>query len=329
MMRARLLALALLMCTGGPCLSAPTWAQHYGAYKLLQSGTFAPLETLYAESAAVQEIGKSGSPEVELFFYALSLGARSNNNQAISDVELARRWVRALPDSLPAAILLGRATIAAIRDSASSTSWNAQDNLISDALKQLDKVKEQGKADSVWHSTSIRLMSLNGASPSQVVEQTKRHLQGPSNPGRRFFEDIVDALELKSSDARAPLRKVAVLAAQRTAQRDGLAMYAVAYLTAFHNAPSIRTDPFRPDVTDWKTLDAALSDLEKHYPYRQQINHHAALSCLARDKARAAELFTQLSQPDAMDPWIWKYYWQGDTTYNRCKTWALGKQLPA
>jgi hypothetical protein len=326
----RLLAAALLLwAASGNCMAKPSWAEYLKSYKLLESGAFTQLEALHARSTAIKDVDDLGYTEVEKFFDGLVVGAHSITSQPSVVLEHARQWVKASPDSMAAAIVLGRLTIQWL-DSwfQKKPSWAEQERLIAEARQQMERFKERGKNHPEWHSAYIRLMALNGAGPSQVMESTKLHLQGQSIPGRLYFADIVQALDIGTSGAFPQLRELAVLASQKSGQRDGLAMYAVVYLAAFDFAPNLRTDFFRPEMTDWRTLDSALIDLEKHYPANWQRHYHAALSCQARDKARASVLFSQLSRPDVEQSELWKSRLGGEAVYNRCKSWALGRSEP-
>lgn len=329
MMWARLLTTAMLLWASGNCLATPLWREYLASYRLLESGSFVQVEALHAKSLVIKEIDKSGQSEPQLFYSGLVGGAYSGGATSPDMVGHAQRWIKSSPESMAAAIALGRFTVAWLQNGYDNLpSWAEQDRMVSDALQQLDRFKKPGNAHSEWHSVYARIMALDGATPSQVMERVKLHLQGDAMPGRQFFEDIVHALSLPSSNALPQLRELAMLASQKSGKRDGLAMYAAVYITALDVHPAIRLNPFRSNVTDWKTLDAAISDLQTHYPSYAQANYHAALSCLARDKARASVLLGPAAQPGANDTSLWKTYW-GEGMYERCKAWALGESAPA
>lgn len=332
MIRARCIAFALsLLCVCGSGRAALSIEDHIKAYKLLESQSFSQLETKYSEFASMREIGIMPSTEAELFFLGLYVGGYDAKSDARRELDLARQWTTASPGSLPAAIQLGRSTLNVVlqRHGDNRLNWNEQERLAADAIRQLDKVQKLGKTDSAWQSTYIRLLGFNGATASQIAERAKTYLLGESYAGQQFYEDVVSYLVSTGQDTRAQVRELATLANSKNTAHDQLAVYAMVYLTALRFDPTLRTAPFGPKAMDWNTMDTALTSFAKRFPGTDLDNHHAALACLAGDKARASKLFLQISQRGLAAPSLWARYWGGEAAYNRCKTWALGVQRPA
>ncbi len=332
MIRARRIALALsFLCACGSGMADISIVDHIKAYKLLESQEFSQLEAKYSEYALIREIGIMPSTEAELFFFGLYVGGHDAKSDARRELDLARQWTNTSPDSLPAAIQLGRTTLSVVLQQRGNNraNWGEQERLVANALKQLDKVQEPGKTDSVWQSTYIQLLGLNGATASQIAERAKTYLLGESYAGEQFYSDVTSQLVSAGRDARTHVRELATLANSKNTAHDGHAIYAMVYLTALKYDPGLRANPFGPKAMDWKTMDAALTSFAKRFWGSDLYNHHAALACLAGDRARAGPLFLRISQRTLGSPSTWSEYWGGEPAYNRCKTWALGMQHPA
>ena len=180
----------------------------------------------------------------------------------------------------------------------------------------------------MWNATYIALQTMGGATPAQTVALVKAHLPAMSEPGEMFFEEVVTALDLKSTDALPQLRELADMAVQRTAKTRGKGMHAVIYLSAFFHAPALRLAPFKPGVTDWNTMDTALTDLVSHRPSSTDLVQHAAMACVAQDKKRTTELMGRAPGTNGPEAAFWRA-WGGEPFYERCKAWAFGRQVPA
>jgi hypothetical protein len=332
MIRVRCIALALsLLCACGATTAALSISDHIKTYKLLESQDFSQLEARYSEYASIREIGIMPSTEAELFFLGLYIGGHDAKSDARRELDLARQWTNASPDSLPAAIQLGRTTLGVVlrQRGNNSANWNEQERLVADALKQLDKVQALGKTDSVWQSTYIRLLGFNGATASQIAERAKTYLLGDSYAGEQFYSEVISYLVSARGDARTHVRELATLANNKNTAHDDQAIYAMVYITALTHDPGLRANPFGPKAMDWKTMDTALSSFSNRFGDSNLYNHHAALACLAGDKARATPLFLRTLKRYPPASSLWATYWGGEAAYNRCKTWALGVQRPA
>lgn len=323
----RSLVLAAALCVGGACAAKPTLLDYLDLYKLLEDKEFSQLDARYAIATGTQTdaSGVSGS---DLFFLGMQagIGRRDDVARAAAALKLARQWVASAPRSVPAAIVMGRIIV---RDAPRIADWTEQGRLIAEALKALEAVKESNaQKDPAWTSTYARLISLDGATPSQVIELTRNQLAGMSEPGEWFFEEIVGALELKSTEALPELRELATLAVHRSDKARGTSMLAVIYTSAFDALPALRSNPFKAGMPDWQTMDRAYTDLNKLRPDRVIQIHQAALACKAQDKNRTAELLDLLPAPSSMDQLTWAP-WGGDVFRSRCEEWVRGDSMPA
>ena len=80
---------------------------------------------------------------------------------------------------------------------------------------------------------------------------------------------------------------------------------------------------------DWKTVDAAISELTYRYPDRQTSNTHAMLACIAGDRVRTEQLMKQLPPPVTDAKARWRYFSGSDQMYQRCQEWATVKSTEA
>lgn len=322
----RSLVFAASLCLAGACATKPTLLDYLDLYKALENQEFSQLGARYAMAAGM-EIDASGVSGSDLFFLGMQagIGRRDDAARAAAALNLARQWVASAPRSVPAAIVMGRIIV---RDAPRVADWTEQGRLIAEALKALEAVKENAQKDPAWTSTYARLKSLDGATPSQVIELTRNHLAGMSEPGEWFFEEIVSALELKSTEALPELRELAILAVQRSGKARGTSMLAVIYTSAFDALPALRSNPFKAGMPDWQTMDRAYTELNKLRPDRVIQIHQAALACKAQDKDRTAELLDLLPAPTSLDQITWGP-WGGDVFRSRCEDWVRGDRMPA
>lgn len=322
------LATGLFLSLGmlGTGLTQPSFIDYLDAYPRLQQQEFTKVESLYA--AAVQQSAvNSNRNGVESFFGALragSGGVGGNTPEATAAWNVARQWVQTFPNSVPAAIFLGRL---AVRDAGALSDWTEQERRAAEAMNALDHVEEPGRKDPMWNATYIALQAMRGSSPTQTLAFVKARLPIMSEPGEMFFEEVVAALQLRSTDALPQLRELAYLAIQRTEKKRGKGMHAVVYLSAFFHAPALRLAPFKHGVTDWSIMDQALTDLLKYRPSASDQVQHAAMACVAQDKRRAIELLGRAPGNSGPEAAIWRA-WGGDAFYERCKAWAFGPSLP-
>lgn len=323
----RSLVFAAALCVTGACATKPTLLDYLDLYKTLENKEFSQLDARYAMAAGM-EADASGVSGSDLFFLGMhaGIGRRDDAARAAAALDLARQWVASAPRSVPAAIVMGRIIV---RDAPRIADWTEQGRLIAEALKALEAVKENNaQNDPAWTSTYARLKSLDGATPSQVIELTRNHLAGMSEPGEWFFEEIVGALELKSTEALPELRELAILAVQKSYKTRGTSMLAVIYTSAFDALPALRSNPFKAGMPDWQTMDRAYTELNKLRPDRVIQIHQAALACKAQDKNRTAELLDLLPAPSSLDQATWGP-WGGDVFRKRCEDWVHGDRMPA
>lgn len=327
MQSARLVVFLLVFSLMDSVLAEQDSSDLLAAYRSLERQEFGQVERLYAEAIQRSSVNP-GSNEAELFFRNLrwgSGGAGGNTPQAAAAWNLALQWVQASPTSVPAARFLGQL---AVRDAVSNTDWSAQERQVNDAIVALERVKSAGHKDPMWHSVYVALKAMNGATPEQTLAHIRAHLPSMAEPGEVFFQEVVAAFDLQSTDALFQLKELAELAVKRTSGTRGTGMHAVIYLAAFRFAPALRLRPFSPAITDWRTMDKALLDLERHRPDNLIRVQHAALACLAQDRSRAVGLLTRLGEPNSIDSAVWSF-WGGESFYQRCKTWGYGRSAPA
>lgn len=306
------------------------------ASKLFPNRDFEKLNALYQEISAIQEPDKNGETRLEKFFKNFTETSFNHGMPPTTDlVAVGTDWVNAYPDSVAAAVYLGRVTRNAVRQiiyldrkkPGSTESWATQEAMINKALVQLERVRTQGATDAMWHATYITLISMNGATSQRKLRAYSDALAKIPNPAPDFFQSATNALDLRETKAFPELREMAALAASKTSAREGMAMYAVVYITAIQSTYDLKVAPFGRSGATWPIMDTALSDLYQRYPSQDTQNLHPILACLAQDKARTAQLLLQLPADKVQRMWA---SWPGTTQlYERCKGWALGPAKPA
>ncbi len=305
------------------------------APKLFANRDFEKLNALYQEISAIQEPDKNGETRLEKFFKNFTETSFNHGMPPTTDlVAVGTDWVNAYPDSVAAAVYLGRVTRNAVRQiiyldrkkPGATESWATQEGMISKALVQLERVRTQGATDAMWHATYITLISMNGATSQRKLRAYSDALAKIPNPASDFFQSATNALDLRETKAFPELREMAALAAAKTSAREGMAMYAVVYITAIRSTYDLKVAPFGRNGANWPIMDTALSDLYQRYPSQDTQNLHPILACLAKDKARTAQLLLQLPADKVQGMWA---SWPGTKQlYESCKAWALGPSKP-
>ncbi|WP_428001446.1 hypothetical protein [Acidovorax sp.] len=305
------------------------------APKLFANRDYEKLNALYQEISAIQERDKNGEARLEKFFQTFADNSFNHGMPPSTDlVAVGIDWVSTYPDSVAAAVYLGRVTGNAVRriihldrtKPGATENWAIQEGMINKALVQLERVRTQGATDAMWHATYLTLISLNGATSQRKLRAYSDALAKIPNPASDFFQSATNALDLRETKAFPELREMAALAAAKTSVREGMSMYAVVYITAIQSTYDLKVAPFGRNGANWPIMDTALSDLYQRYPSQDTQNLHPILACLAKDKARTAQLLLKLPADKVQDIWA---SWPGARQlYERCKGWALGPFKP-
>ena len=310
-----------------PCLARDLdmWGQNLWARDALAKQEFAKLDAAYLLVQAQSDRDPDGRSEAEILHHTITYAPLIKEiSRSIGPMDLARKWTAASPDSVLAATFLATMAIDAAKARGTSKNWREQETQTNEALEQLKRAESRGKSDVMWHATYMTLMSQAGATPKQVVGYLKNALEHVSQPSPDFFKRVVDAVRLDGEDGLVHIREIATLAAAKTAQHSGKAMYGLVYVTAFDTKDLLQRNPFAYGM-DWKTVDAAIIDLTRRYPDRDTSNTHAMLACIAGDRGRTAQLMKQLPPPLADAKARWRYFSGSDQMYQRCEAWANEK----
>ena len=301
-------------------------AQDASLGSLLAQGRFDALEQRYRDDVTSRRRDPQGATAAELFFRELA-GEGSGQVGRPDTAEAAARWVAASPRSLAAAIfraglLLDRAE--AIADAQGD--WKETDRLAAEASRLLESVRAEGVADSNWHAARVRMGALVGWPVEQVLAETTAAVLAEPHAIEPFFAAFHHLPRTFDPAIEAGVRALAHLAAEKTRDTDGQAMYARVYLIAGGVWDELVQHPFAPGRMDWDRMDQAMRDLHSRWPdpAARDLNMHAILACRAGDKAQTAALLGQLQ--DRLQPASWERA-GGRALYPRCREWAVESGL--
>lgn len=112
----------------------------------------------------------------------------------------------------------------------------------------------------------------------------------------------------------AAIETFARKALKQTRSREGHAMYARVYW--FASQTEFNETLFRESQVNWEKMKKGIDDILKKYPDNWNMNYLAKFACLARDKAKAAELIDRIEHP------LHRRVWDSSSHLNRCRKWA-------
>jgi hypothetical protein len=295
--------------------SAQAVPQPDGPRALLLAGRFADLEQLYVKESASTARRGTEMPSV-FYFHRMQLGLHAQAWE--QDDQATRRWLHAFPRSVPAAIARSYALTRRTRTLESRGEWGKIDALLKEQRVLLAGVRKQAAKDVTWHTLHVSLGRHAGWPLARIKAAIEDAMRADAT-SMYFYDAAAYALMPDSRQSPESLAWLARTAAAHTRATHGLAMYASIYLWTVDRSVEIRRQPFTTGLIDWPLMDQGLADLHERQPGPGILNHHAALACLAGDKARTAAMLGKMGT-QSMEP-IWKD-WGGAPLLERCKRFA-------
>lgn len=135
-----------------------------------------------------------------------------------------------------------------------------------------------------------------------------------------FYEIYFRAIEFllpKWHGDKAMIEEFANLAVEKTREREGTGMYARIYW--FASQVQYGTRLFTGSDVVWSKMAAGIDDVLERYPDQWNINNFAHFACLARDKAKAADLLARIEGEPVKRAWA-----NNLATFRVCKAWVEG-----
>jgi hypothetical protein len=180
-------------------------------------------------------------------------------------------------------------------------SWVEVDRLAAEAQGLMERSKQAGRSDVLWHVTLLRVASVQGAPRSDVRDMILAAVAVDPHP-MRLWQEASIAL---SPDGRGldDLPWLMRLAVQRTSDQEGASMYARVLHGVFWHFQDFRAAPFALTGLDWNLLQRGFEEEKARFPDEYSPDLHAALACSALDQRVAAGLLARIGSHPRMDVW--------------------------
>jgi hypothetical protein len=294
---------ALVACLGTQAAHADALTDMNQVYPALTAGRYADVDAFYATVRRERKRRPDGTFAFEEFYRRVYWYSSDDPAEAsyFPKVDQATRdWVAGAPHSHLAAMT--RAFVLAYRAEHLSAhgKWKEADQLVGEAHKLMDASRAAGASDPLWYATRLRVASAEGLPRADVVDLIHAAIAVDPYP-LRLWQEAAFALS-PDGDKPEDLVWLMRLAAQRTADKEGVSMYARVMHEAFFHYASFRASPFGRGGADWDAMHASFVDWKARYPSEYSVDLHAAFACAAYDRTVTAQLLARIPNP-RMDIW--------------------------
>lgn len=286
---------------------------------LFASARFSELEAVYAPLVPARTRNRWGEFHSEEFFRSLDARGSAHTDEAWAIFDnLTSRWLEHSPAAPAAAIAKALGLIERASDLDIKHSWTDIDGLVQRAQESLERVRATSVKDPTWHAAMLDVARMQGGNEARLRAEVFAAVGGESWALSPYLA-AAHAFSLDRPQSLGLLAELAALAVRHTKRGDGQSMYARVYLGAVPWYPAIRANPFGAGHMDWAKLNPAMSDLHTHFPQQHLLNQHAALACLAGDRATASTLIERIGTSPIRASWD---YWGGVPLYDNCREWV-------
>ncbi len=220
----------------------------------------------------------------------------------------SQQWLKQVSHSILAPVILAQAyhdRAWQIRgttpsESVAADKWRGFYHYIDKSLHTLKHYKVQANVNPEWHVLLLAIARPLKWSKQSILEQYKVALR--SMPYYvRLHQIAADNFRPEWGGSFSEIEQIALLAVDKTQQREGWAMYARLYAT-LANA-HYREHIFAAAAYQPEQLRQAVLDLLARYPSDKQQNRMIQLSCWANDKALNMYLLRQTDTTPSVIAW--------------------------
>lgn len=294
---------------------------------LFMQEQFGELERLADQYRTTGERTRSGLWKLTPFYSGISAVADSDNkgDRYWSTIETrALRWVEAYPASPTpriayALILIGHAWKFRGSGRAKDVSpedWKTFHEYMNKARAYLLEHKDIAGSDPRWYEAMLTVARAENRDIKRfdelVDEATARY---------PYFYQIyfgaIDYLAPKWHGSKEQIEAFANFAVSKTADQDGMGMYARVYWyaaqTQFHDRL------FTDSSVVWDRMKQGIADVLRQYPDQWNINNFAHFACLAWDRDETRELMGRIEEAPIPRGW------EDREQYQQCRTWAFAE----
>lgn len=289
-----------------------------------EAGQFSKLDALAARYRTSKTRTSSGLWHLTLFYAGISdvLNAEPDFTEYWKNVERAvGKWVADVPDSPTARLVYARMLVRhgwSYRGSGYANTVTPQnqrmfEEYLTQARSYLEKHKTVASADPYWYE----LMAIIGYAQSWPEATFASLIAEGLRKEPLFYQTYFAAIDYyapKWGGSAAAIEQFARDALERTRSIEGYGMYARIYWYA--SQTQYGDALFTESKVDWTAMKKGIDDVLAKYPDGWNVNNFARFACLARDKAKTAELMARIEGAPLMA------VWRVPALFQQCKSWS-------
>jgi len=278
-------------------------------------GDFGALEQASGQYRREKSRIASGLWKLTIFYAGIDAAMYAHVEQSERDVafnvldEIVNRWVAAYPKSPSAQIARGRLLInrawahrgSGYGSSVTEEGWLNFRKYIAAARSNFEEQKAVASVDPKWYEEMLIVARAQSWSPVKFEALVDEALAREPQYYQTYFM-VLENLLPKWGGSIDEIEAFAQDAVRRTKHLEGQGMYARVYW--FVSQTEFKNDIFNSSLVDWAQMKAGFEDIISRYPDAWNLNNYARFACLARDKAKTAELLKRIESTVVADAWV-------------------------
>ena len=291
---------------------------------LLQGEQFAQLETLADELRQKKSRTASGVWQLTSFYAGIQTAVNAKPDEAErwqAAERLVEKWLsgysgQPTPHLAYAQLLMNHGW--RIRgDGYASTvkpeNWRPFHEYVEKARVYLEDHKSVASRDPHWYVMMAEIARVQSWPEADFRKMLLEGLELEPYFYQTYFAAI-DYYAPKWGGSAAAIEAFAKESLERTKDVEGFGMYARIYWYA--SQTQYNRNLFSRSLVDWPTMKKGIDDVLRRYPDGWNLNNFAKFACLAKDKAKTAELLARVHTDFVPEAW-----WPGPL-FRRCWDWA-------
>lgn len=290
----------------------------------MEAGQFAKLDALAARYRTSKSRTSSGLWHLTLFYVGISgvLDAEADFTEYWQNVERALgKWVADAPDSPTARLAYASMLVrhgwsyrgSGYANTVTPENLRKFDQYLAQARRYLEENKRVASADPYWYELMAIIAYAQSWPEAAFASLIAEGLRKEPLFYQTYFAAI-DYYAPKWGGSATAIENFARDALERTKAVEGYGMYARIYWYA--SQTQYGDGLFSESKVDWVAMKKGIDDVLAKYPDGWNINNFARFACLARDKAKTAELMARIDGAPLMAAW------GAPAVFQRCKAWS-------
>jgi hypothetical protein len=290
-----------------------------------RSGNFAKLEKSYNDYRQSTSRTPSGIWKLSFFYRGTDFKKLYNAKDEESWKKAERqalRWIDTYPTSPAPYIFHSQLLIARAFDfrgtkfsrEVTPEAWEPFRQNVEMARTVLVNHKDFASTDPEWYATMMQIAKLQGWSKQEVKDLLHEALSKEPYYHDTYFGAFSYSLPNKWRRGRgsyAETEQFVTDAMAITRKCEGSGMYARLYRRGIRENSEFTEKSSDPGLVSWKKMknvnwekmSQGFEDIIVRYPDDWTLNSYAKFACLARDKAKAKELFKKIKGRTIEKPW--------------------------